>query len=74
MQSVAHNFYHRKRLQSKIEEENTELAGRLIKRQSELSASKCSNDYEKMRSIMLRLEKFPVVERLSSFSHKRTKT
>lgn len=51
-----------------------ELASKLIKRQSDLSASKCSTDYEKMRSIMLRLEKFPVVERLSSFSHKRTKT
>lgn len=63
-----HYFYIRKKMEETIDDENPEIAKRIVKARGSIDLNKSNRDFWESRQVLKRLERFPIAKRMEEYS------
>lgn len=64
-------FYLRKKQEQTIDEENPEIARRILKARASIDLEKSKSEFWESRKVVHRLEKYPIARRMEQYSDKK---
>lgn len=64
-------FYLRKKQEQTIDEQNPEIARRILKARASIDLEKSKSEFWQSRKVVHRLEKYPIAKRMEEYSEKK---